>query len=127
MGFVKFWGSVSGSGEVDFVLGEGGAEGGDVDAVGADGLVEEFGGDVELLGPVGYVGSNFGLDLVGVHGDLVAVLGFGVLDGGGGGDDGFGLGRGVGVGRVVRILVGHVVPLSGFSCWMRMRVGRCTG
>ncbi len=87
--------------------GERGAEGGDVDAVGADGLVQQVVGDAELLCPVGDVGGDLGLDLVGVHGDPVAVLGLRVLDGGGGGDDGFGLGGGVGVGRVVRILVRH--------------------
>ena len=68
------------------MFGKGGAEGGDVDAVGADGLVEEVVGDVELFGPVGNVGGDFGFDLVGVHGDFVAVLGFGVGDGFGGGD-----------------------------------------
>ena len=76
----------AGLSQVDFVFAERGAKGGDVDAVGADGLVEEVAGDVELLGPVGDVGGDFGLDLVGVHGNLVAVLGLGVLDGGCGGD-----------------------------------------
>jgi len=81
------------------VLGERGAEGGDVDAVGADGLVQEFGGHLKLFSPVGDVGGDLGLDLVEVHGDLVVVLGLWVLDGFGGGDD-----------------VGHaVVPLFRFS------------
>ena len=57
------------------VVGEGGADLVDVGAVGADGFVEGLAGDVEFFGPVGDVGGDFGLDLVGVHEDCVAVLG----------------------------------------------------
>ena len=59
------------------MVGEGGAEFDDVGAVGADGLVEEVSGDVELLGPIGDVGGDFGVDLGLAGGDFVAVLGFG--------------------------------------------------
>jgi len=38
----------------------------DVGAVGADGLVELLAGDVELFGPIGDVGGEFGVDLVGI-------------------------------------------------------------
>ena len=65
---------------------ERGSELGNVDAVGPDSLVEQVAGDAEFLRPVGDVGGDLGLDLVGVHGDLVAGSFF-VLDGYGGGDD----------------------------------------
>lgn len=87
---------------------------GDVDAVGPDCLVQQLGRDLELFRPVGDVGCDLGLDLVGVHGDLVVVLGLGVLDDFGGGKDRFRLGGGVGVGRVGRILVRHGGPLFRF-------------
>jgi hypothetical protein len=41
--------------------------------------VEDLGGDVELVGPVGHVGGDFGVDLVGVVGALgVFFVGCGV-------------------------------------------------
>ena len=89
MGHMDFWvwAGASGSGEVDGVVGEGGSEFDDVGAVGADGLVEEVSGDVELPGPKGDVGGDFGVDLGFAGGDFVAVLGFRVFDGDCGGDD----------------------------------------
>ena len=45
---------------------EGGADLFDVGSVDADGFVELFAGDVELVGPVGDVGCHFGIDLFGV-------------------------------------------------------------
>ena len=50
---------------------EGGADLGDVGAVGADGVVELLAGDAELVGPVGDVGGELGIDLVGVVRALV--------------------------------------------------------
>jgi len=65
---------------------KGGADLVDFGAVGADGFVEDLGGDVELVGPVGHVGGDFGVDLVGVVGALgvffvgcVGFVGFGLL------------------------------------------------
>ena len=80
------------------MVGEGGAEFDDVGAVGADGLVEEVSGDVELLGPIGDVGGDFGVDLGLAGGDFVAVLGFWFFDGGCACDD-----------------VGHSFLVSGIS------------
>src|ERR1017187_2148477 len=66
------------------VVGEGGADLVDVGAMGADGFVEGLAGDVELLGPVGDVGGDFGVDLFRVAGALgvvfvdgVELMGFG--------------------------------------------------
>ena len=56
------------------VVGEGGADFVDVGAVGADGFVEGLAGDVELFGPVGDVGGDFGVDLFGVAGALDVVF-----------------------------------------------------
>ena len=53
---------------------EGGADLGDVGAVSADGVVELFAGDAELVGPVGNVGGQLGVDLVGVVRALVVLL-----------------------------------------------------
>ena len=68
------------------VVGEGGADLVDVGAVGADGFVEDLAGDVELLGPVGDVGGDFGVDLFGIAGTLgvvfvegVELVGFGCV------------------------------------------------
>ena len=91
------------------MAGEGGAELDDVGAVGADGLVEDVAGDVELLGPEGDVGGDLGVDLGVAGGDLVAVLGFGLFDGGGGND------------------VRHAILFPVLVSWMRMGVGGCTG
>jgi hypothetical protein len=63
---------------------EGGADFVDVGAVDADGFVEDLGGDAELVGPVGHVGGDLGIDVVGVVGT------FGVLFVGGVGLVGFG-------------------------------------
>ena len=52
----------------DLVGVEGGADFVDLGAVDADGLVEGLGGDVELVGPVGHVGGDLGVDLLGVVG-----------------------------------------------------------
>ena len=53
---------------------EGGADLVDLGAVDADGFVEDLGGDVELVGPVGHVGGNLGVDLVGVVRSLGVVF-----------------------------------------------------
>ncbi len=79
------------------MLCERGAQRGDVDSMSPDGLVQQVAGDVELLRPLGDVGGDFRLDLVGVHGDCVAVLGFGVGDGCGGYDVGHAVGPRFGV------------------------------
>jgi hypothetical protein len=55
-------------------MGEGGADLVDVGAVGADGFVEGLTGDVELFGPVGDVGGDFGVDLFRVAGALGVVF-----------------------------------------------------
>ena len=47
---------------------EGGADLVDLGAVDADGFVEDLGGDVELVGPIGHVGGDLGVDLFGVVG-----------------------------------------------------------
>ena len=90
------------------MVGEGGANLVDVGAVGADGFVEGLAGDVELFGPVGDVGGDFGVDLLGVAGALGVVFVDGVeLVGFGGG--------------FLRIVVlGHAgVPLFLFGwCWL---------
>ena len=87
---------------------EGGADLDDVGAVGADGLVEDVAGDVELLGPVGDVGGDLGIDLGVAGGDLVAVLGFGLFEGGCSGDD-----------------VRHSFLFPVLLGWMRIGVERC--
>jgi len=77
---------------------EGGADLFDVGSVDADGFVELFAGDVELVGPVGDIGCHFGVDLFGVVGRLnvgalvAVVVGIDdvVVDGYGGGEDGVG-------------------------------------
>ena len=58
----------------------------DVGAVNADRLVEHLAGDVELLGPVGDVGGDLGVDLFGIAGTLggvnmggVRLVGFGCV------------------------------------------------
>ena len=56
------------------MVGQGGADFVDVGAVGADGFVEDLAGDVELFGPVGDVGGDFGVDLFGVAGALGVVF-----------------------------------------------------
>src|ERR1035437_9861791 len=56
------------------VVGQGGADFVDVGAVGADGFVEGLAGDVELFGPVGDVGGDFGVDLFRVAGALGVVF-----------------------------------------------------
>ena len=81
------WAAGGSLGEADPVRLQGGADLDHVGAVGADGLVEEFAGDVELLGPVGDIGGDLGVDLGFAGGDLVAVLGFGLFDGCCAGDD----------------------------------------
>ena len=53
---------------------EGGADLFYLGAVDADGFVEDLGGDVELVGPVGHVGGDFGVDDVGVVGALGVVF-----------------------------------------------------
>ena len=53
---------------------EGGADLVDFGAVDADGFVEDLGGDVELVGPVGHVGGDLGVDLVEVVGSLGVVF-----------------------------------------------------
>jgi len=53
---------------------EGGADLVDLGAVDADGFVEDLGGDVELVGPVGHVGGDFGVDGVGVVRSLGVVF-----------------------------------------------------
>jgi hypothetical protein len=65
---------------------EGGADLVDLGAVDADGFVEDLGGDAELVGPVGHVGGDLGVDLVGVVGALggffvggVGLVGFGCV------------------------------------------------
>jgi hypothetical protein len=49
---------------------EGGADSFDLGAVDADGLVEDLGGDSKLMGPVGHVGGDLGVDDMGVVGSL---------------------------------------------------------
>ena len=56
------------------MVGEGGADLVDVGAVGADGFVEDLAGDVELPGPVGDVGGDFGVDLFWIAGALGVVF-----------------------------------------------------
>jgi hypothetical protein len=65
---------------------EGGADLVDLGAVDADGLVEDLGGDVELVRPVSHVGGDFGVDLFGVVGaggvvfvGAVGLVGFGLV------------------------------------------------
>ena len=67
--------------EVDGVVRERDADLDDMGAVGADGLVEEVAGDVELPRPIRDVGGDFGVDGVGIGGNLVAVLGLRLFDG----------------------------------------------
>jgi len=43
---------------------EGGSDLVDLGSVNADGFVEDLGGDAELVGPVGHVGGDLGVDLV---------------------------------------------------------------
>ena len=68
------------------LLFECGAELVDVDAVGADGFVELFAGDAELVGPVGDVRGHLGVDFLRVVRALavffvggVGLAGFGLL------------------------------------------------
>jgi len=56
------------------VVGEGGADLVDVGTVDADGFVEDLAGDVELFGPVGDVGGDFRVDLLGVAGALAVLF-----------------------------------------------------
>jgi len=56
------------------MVGEGGANLVDVGAVGADGFMQGLAGDVELFGPVGDVGGDFGVDLFRVAGALGVVF-----------------------------------------------------
>src|ERR1017187_4684088 len=91
------------------VVGEGGADFVDVGAVGADGFVQDLAGDVELFGPVGDVGGDFGVDLFGIAGAFGVVFVGGV--------------RLVGFGGVV--VLGHagvLFPVVLFR-WMRMEGG----
>jgi hypothetical protein len=53
---------------------DGGADLVNVGAVTADELVELVAGDAELFGPVGDVGSHFGVDLLGVVRALAGVV-----------------------------------------------------
>ena len=53
---------------------KGGADLVDLGAVDADGFVEDLGGDAELVGPVGHVGGDLGVDLVEVVGSLGVVF-----------------------------------------------------
>jgi hypothetical protein len=91
--------AVTGGGVSGGVVGEGGAHLVDVGAVDADGFVEDLAGDVEFVSPVGDVGGDFGVDLLGIAGAL------GVLFVGGVGLVGFGC----------VVMFGHCwVPLSGW-------------
>ena len=103
---------------------EGGADLFDVGTVGADGFVELFAGDVELVRPVGDVGGHLGIDLFRVVGafdvgTLVAIevgIDYGVVDGLGRGDDGmFRVGDVFDVAIAVVIGVGQGIPL--FRYW----------
>ena len=100
---------------------EGGADLLDVGSVDADGFVELFAGDVELVGPVSDVGGHLWVDLFGVVRRLdvralvtVVVWVDGVVvDGLGAGDDGvFGIGDVLDGAIAVVVDVGHLVPLS---------------
>jgi hypothetical protein len=82
---------------------EGGSDLVDFGAVGADGFVEDLGGDAELVGPVGHVGGDLGVDHVGVVGA------FGVFFVGGVGFVGFGF----------VVVLGHLCGLDSLR-WMRM-------
>ena len=83
------------------MLGEGGADGFYVRAVGAHSLMEELAGDAEFFGPVGDIGCHFGVDVMRVVGAFVVF----VLNGSCGCED-----------------VGHDVW---FSC--RSPLGGCSG
>jgi len=63
-----------GRGRSDGVVGECGADLVDVGAVRADGFMQDLAGDVELPGPVGDVGGDFGVDLFRVAGTLGVVF-----------------------------------------------------
>src|SRR5580698_5432736 len=95
------------------VVGEGGADFVDVGDVDADGFVEGLAGDVKLFRPVGDVGGDFGVDLLGIAGALGVVF-----------VDGVEL---VGFGCVV--MLGHAGSSFrvGLVSWMRMGVGGCIG
>ena len=56
------------------VMSEGGADLVDVGAVGADGFVEGLAGHLEFFSPVGDVGGDFGVDLLGTAGALGVVF-----------------------------------------------------
>jgi hypothetical protein len=88
---------------------EGGADLVDVGAVGANGFVELVAGDAELFGPICNVGGHFGIDLfevVRALGGVVFVKGVGF----------------VAFGSVV--VLGHVLPLFGFTWFDEEEVGR---
>ena len=61
---------------------EGGADLVDLGTVDADGFVEDLGSDAELVGPVGHVGGDLRVDLLGVMGagGVVFVCGVGFVD-----------------------------------------------
>jgi len=99
---------------------EGGADLVDLGAVDADGFVKDLGGDAELVGPVGHVGGDLGVDDVGV------VRSLGVVFVGGVGFDFLGLLfvlYGIMLGhRGPRVLVRRMCGFEAGMSWAALRV-----